>query len=263
MMRKGKERNYLHWEDWYALAKEYYKKHGDLRIPRNYVASDGSKLGRWIERQRAAFHGKGTYSISGDQISLLDRIGMQWCLGERKEWDFWYAKAEEYYREHGDLLISKKCSSDGYALGNWIGEQRREYQEGRLKKERCKKLESISMEWCVREHRTWEEWYLDALYYRKQHGNLNIPVEYKTEKGSALGSWVERQRENYWMTGKRFQQGASNPLTEDRIRLLERIGMKWTSRKWQMKGETDGHNMETSKDKLERGRQEDEKVLCG
>jgi len=231
MQRKIKK-NHMHWEDWYALARKYYREHGDLRIPRSYVTPDGSKLGRWIERQRAAVHGKGTYAISEDQIRSLDRIGMQWCLGERKEWDFWYQKAEEFYREHGNLLISKKCSADGYALGNWIGEQRRQYQEGRLKKERQEKLEAISMEWCVRERRTWEEWYLDAVYFKRQNGNLDIPFDYRTKEGNALGSWIERQRENYWMTGKRFSQGASNPLTEDRIYLLERLGMKWTSRKW-------------------------------
>ena len=48
------------------------------------------------------------------------------------------------------------------------------------------------------------------------------------------------------MTGKRFQQGEGSPLTEDRIMLLERLGMKWTSRKWKAEEEipdgTVGHS---------------------
>lgn len=244
------KRNYLHWDEWYMLACEYYRKHGDLHIARSYVTPDGSKLGRWIERQRAALHGKGTYTISADQIQLLDKIGMMWCLGERQDWDFWYAMAEEYYKTHGNLLISKKCSSEGHALGNWIGEQRRQYQDGRLKKERRMKLEAISMEWSVRERRSWEEWYLDAIFYKREHGNIDIPFQYKTKDGHALGSWLERQRENYWMTGKRFQQGEGSPLTEDRIMLLERLGMKWTSRKWKAEEEIPDGTVGHSKKKI-------------
>jgi PAS domain-containing protein len=219
-------------------------------ILRRITDQDGSKLGRWIERQRAALHGKGTYTISADQIQLLDKIGMMWCLGERQDWDFWYAMAEEYYKTHGNLLISKKCSSEGHALGNWIGEQRRQYQDGRLKKERRMKLEAISMEWSVRERRSWEEWYLDAIFYKREHGNIDIPFQYKTKDGHALGSWLERQRENYWMTGKRFQQGEGSPLTEDRIMLLERLGMKWTSRKWKAEEEIPDGTVGHSKKKI-------------
>lgn len=234
MKKKGKISEQA-WDEWYKLAKTYYKKNGDLRIPRNYVTQNGKKLGRWIERQWAAIHGKGTYVIYPDQIRLLDAIDMKWNLGERKDWDFWYERAKEYYNAHGNLVVPRSYKSNGYALGNWIGEQRRNYWKGSLSSEKIGKLEAISIDWKLRERRNWEEWYFDAVMYSHHFGNLEVPLDYKTAQGRTLGSWIERQRETYWMTGKRFSTGADHPLTEKQIHLLERIGMRWNGKKWRKK----------------------------
>lgn len=43
MKKKGKISEQA-WDEWYKLAKTYYKKNGDLRIPRNYVTQNGKKL---------------------------------------------------------------------------------------------------------------------------------------------------------------------------------------------------------------------------
>ena len=51
----------LSWDEWYELAKEYYSLEHHLKIPVNYKTREGYLLGRWIERQRSAYHQKGVY----------------------------------------------------------------------------------------------------------------------------------------------------------------------------------------------------------
>lgn len=38
-----KKRKQLDFEDWYAIAKNYYDEHGDLLVPRIYEDAEGHK----------------------------------------------------------------------------------------------------------------------------------------------------------------------------------------------------------------------------
>lgn len=69
-----KKRNYtrLSWDDWYRLAKDFYRSNHHLKIPNHYKTSDGYLLGRWIERQRTAYHQKNVYKIDARKIGLLE-----------------------------------------------------------------------------------------------------------------------------------------------------------------------------------------------
>ena len=40
------------WENAYRNAKQYYEKHGDLNVPKDYVCEDGCKLYVWLANQR-------------------------------------------------------------------------------------------------------------------------------------------------------------------------------------------------------------------
>ncbi|MDE7212110.1 MAG: Helicase associated domain protein, partial [Lachnospiraceae bacterium] len=40
------------WESNFAEAERYFKTHGDLDIPADYVTENGCRLGRWLRRQR-------------------------------------------------------------------------------------------------------------------------------------------------------------------------------------------------------------------
>ena len=59
-----------------------------------------------------------------------------------------------------------------------------------------------------------------AEEYHAAHGDLLVPVNYKTEDGFCLGDWGRRMRENYACAEKK--------LTAERIAKLEALGMVWT-----------------------------------
>lgn len=72
---------------------------------------------------------------------------------------------------------------------------------------------------------SWNLYYQAAKAYFEQYKNLKISKSYVTEEGLTLGSWLQTQRKVY--AGK-----ASGNLTEERIRLLEDIGMIWNVREY-------------------------------
>ena len=80
-------------------------------------------------------------------------------------------------------------------------------------------LDAIGMQWDAREAK-WAGAFRRAEEYCAAHGNLLVPVNYKTEDGFCLGDWVRRMRENYACAEKK--------LTAERIAKLEALGMVWT-----------------------------------
>lgn len=76
---------------------------------------------------------------------------------------------------------------------------------------------------------TWEDMYDRARDYYETHGDLNVPANFRTGDGYALGVWILTQR----AVRKGLQRGV---LSEERIKMLNEIGMLWSVReqdRWQ------------------------------
>ncbi len=208
----------LAWERYFAAAKAYREKYGDLKVPAEYRTETGVKLGSWLSNLR-------TYRKSGlrknyltqERISALDGLGMEWSvpdyLFERN-----YAAALEYWKEHGNLDVpAGQVSGDGVKLGNWIQKLRRIRKgagEGRLTEEQIRRLDEIGMEWSDKYERLWEKGYREAERYYAANGDLKVPTGYVTDTGYKLGNWISDQREN-------------KKLNAERRARLDAIGMDW------------------------------------
>ncbi|GHE31789.1 helicase [Streptosporangium violaceochromogenes] len=67
------------WRTALEAARRYAAAHGHLMVPDAYVDETGYRLGKWIAHQRAKRRGtKKGQSISPEQISELDALGMVW-----------------------------------------------------------------------------------------------------------------------------------------------------------------------------------------
>ena len=66
------------WDEKYYVLEEYYEKHGNIDVPRNYVTQEGIKLGLWLNTQRQAYRNKGNCKITQDQIQLLNGLNIEW-----------------------------------------------------------------------------------------------------------------------------------------------------------------------------------------
>ena len=154
-----------------------------------------------------------------------------------EKWMKKYKLAESYYEHYGNLEIPIKFKTtngyeydeQGVKLGFWINTQRKTYKgqgDCKLTEEQKKLLEKIGMVPDVNSD-NWMKKYKLAESYYKHHGNLEIPHSFKTtngyeydEQGVKLGFWINTQRTAYKGQGK-------NKLTEEQIKLLEKIEIKW------------------------------------
>ncbi len=143
------------WELRCAQARTYFEKHGNLNIPSSYRTEDGFLLGMWVSGQRKARTGEGKRKpLSQAQIDKLTAIGMVWDGTFDAQWQSAYARAEEYYRQNGNLNIPYVyCTADGYKLGQWLSRQKSARKSpGKrsncvMTPERIQKLERIGVVW--------------------------------------------------------------------------------------------------------------------
>lgn len=221
-----KKRKQLGFEDWYEIAKKYYEEHGDLLVPRIYEDEEGHKLGRWIERLRAFHNGNPKIKVALTQtgIVMLEKIGMVCKLESRYPWPEWYLQCRLYYAANGDLLVPKMYKNKQYALGNWIGEQRKKYKKGTLKPEQIEALEKVGMIWELVDRDIWEKRYNDAYAYYNEHGNIDVSPNVLTAGNMYLRDWLIAQKSLYQ------ESNCETDLDWERHDLLDDIGMDWESR---------------------------------
>ena len=289
------------WDMMYAMAEEYYKKCGNLNVPKRYRTPDGYSLGAWIATQRKVYHGKVAGNLSKIQRDKLSAIGMQWCGARETTWEEYYAEAIRYYNEHGNLRVplrqakknteKKKPSensninvesfqTDGnsnndkdnadHALARWLARLRTEWKkqttadqttknrnhvkegqdlapqkESILTKERIAVLDAIGMVW-DRSDFIWEQNFAAAENYAQEHGNLDVPSYYVHTEGVRLGAWIAKQR-TLWKEQKKQlktsfcdlenrKQNDSDKsksiLDKKKIARLTAIGMIWDKKSY-------------------------------
>lgn len=209
------------WEQFYEAAKRFYEENGHLDIQVGYVTADGLKLGQWFRSMRN-MHREGT--LFEEKTRRLEAIGMKWDSYIMRNWLDKYRLVKAYYDEHGNSDIgSKYISSDGTKLGTWVSTQRSAYQKGTLTDEQIELLEKIEFSW-DRDQSRWEKGFAFAKRYTDEDGDINdLPNNYLIDEFN-LTRWIRQQRDRY----------SKNKISQDRIKQLERIGLKWAifASKW-------------------------------
>ena len=139
------------WEQRCAQAKRYFEENGNLNIPAGYRCEDGFLLGMWVAGQRKA---KAENKLTAAQTDALEKIGMVWDGAQNAQWQSAYCRAEEYYRQNGNLNIPYTyCTVDGYKLGRWLARQKSARRSpGKnsncvMTPDRVAKLEKIGIVW--------------------------------------------------------------------------------------------------------------------
>ena len=142
------------WNVNYQAAKEYFKAHGNLQVPVNYVTENDICLGRWVANQIKIYNGmkSGSMPLTAEQVTQLEAIGIIWKNKYEDGWDRKYRIAKAYYEEHGDLNISSSYKIDGIDLGRWVSTIRLKMKNPQssnlvLSKERIRQMDEIGIEW--------------------------------------------------------------------------------------------------------------------
>ncbi len=229
LFRKLNETLGASWELMYQAAEQYYKTYGNLEVTKRYVTEDGLSLGQWLDTQRKVRAGKVKGVLTEAQITRLDALEMRWGSKSDQNWERHFKAAQEYYREHGDLLVNVRDGKyEGVELGKWLAQLRTYKKSGihtaYLTPERVKALEAVGMVWDVPDY-LWEQNYHAAVQYHKEHGDLDVPYYYVTPDGVKLGVWIANTR----FAGRNEGTGRAE-LTKDQRQRLDELGMIWENR---------------------------------
>ena len=240
-MRFENKLNKIEWEEYYKLAEAYFNKNNNLEIPQSFKTLDGItcdengyNLGRWIGFQRQVYKNR---KLSKGKIELLEKIGMRFENKINKiGWEEYYKLAKAYYNKNNNLEIPRSFKTldginydeNGYNLGGWITTQRQTYKSGKFSKERIELLEKIGMYFSLnRYEKEWLKNYSLAETYFNKNNNLEISQSFKTLDGTTydkngynLGVWIYTQRQTY----------KSGKLSKEKIKLLEKIGMRFENK---------------------------------
>lgn len=206
----------LVWEKSFLEAKAYYERFGDLLVPAKYVTETGFPLGMWVAMMRQYRANQRSAIVTEERIAKLNEIGMSWDVIS-DQWERNYLEAVDYYREHGNLIVTKNyITPNGIKLGYWIAHLRINRKQGKLTDDQISRLNRIGMAWDADEGR-WRIGYEAALQYSREHGNLNVPAGYETKDGYRLGLWLNLKRRQY----------KKGTLAESQIQALEQLGIRW------------------------------------
>ena len=193
----------------------YKKQHGNANAPASYKTPEGFNLGAWLSNQRTNFR---TGKLEQDRIKKLEEIGFVWELHVSEGlFNKGFEETLRYKEQHGtaNAPYSYK-SSEGFKLGAWQCERRKNFKSGTLEQDRIKILEDVGFVWDKLEE-LFNQGFEETLRYKKQQGNANAPHRYKTPEGFNLGAWQGTQR-------YRFK---NDQLEQDRSKKLEEIGFVW------------------------------------
>jgi hypothetical protein len=136
--------------------------------------------------------------------------------GTSEPWRKRFADLLRYKEVYGNCDVPVK-GEENKELGNWVSQQRQNYNRGSLHPTRVKLLEEAGFSWSGGTQ-TWQKRYSALLQFKSRTGNCNVPTRYEDDRG--LGVWVANQR--------RLRNAGR--LNAAKQRLLEEIGFTWDGR---------------------------------
>ena len=187
------------WMMHFREVKEYAKDHDINALPRRLQTDYGYNLGSWFMNQKKKYRNPGTKmgALTEEQKECLDSLGIRWEDRYDRSFEEGYAHAKAYVdagNSPKDLHWGYICD-DGFKLGSWIHEKRRDKNKKHISKEQKAMLEALGFSLDKVFISQWNEWIEALRQYKAENKDVNsMPVYYETENGLKLGLWVSRLR---------------------------------------------------------------------
>ena len=127
------------WEKGFHVLRLFFEKNSHS-APTSFQIEDGYKIGQWARVQREK---KGI--LGPNKIAKLDALNFVWDTRAEK-WEQGFRKLLEFKKVEGHCIVKKSYKTDdGYALGAWVGTQRRSQKA--LSLERVERLDALGFIW--------------------------------------------------------------------------------------------------------------------
>jgi len=183
----------------------FINTNGHSRVPNDYKTTDGFQLGFWIGNLNLSIKKGG---LDSNRQQQLDAIGFR-----NNSYENLFLFSVERFVEAKEQFGEKKIPSgfinkNGNYVGQWIVTQRQKFHEGLLSNQRIKILESVGFDFNEVQDTFLKNVNLLKEYFTK-HGDTNVPQDYRTTDGFALGLVVTRLRAQ-----KKREELSSEQITE-------------------------------------------------
>jgi hypothetical protein len=214
------------WSVRFQQLCEFKAQFGHCLVSRQCAANP--KLGKWVSTQRRCYRlyqGGKPSPMPAERIRALESIGFDWGTSQTDSWSVRFQQLREFKAQFGHCLMLRQYAINP-KLGKWVSTQRRcyrLYQEGKpspMATERILELESIGFDWGPSQS-DWSIRFQQLCEFKAQFGHCLVPYQYSANP--KLGKWVSTQRRCYRL----YQEEKPSPMTAERIRELESIGLDW------------------------------------
>jgi HKD family nuclease len=184
------------WEESYLELKEYFVKFKNSDVPRKKDSKDPLyKLSNFVAMQRH-YKKYDDNRMSEYKIKKLEEIDFSWELGYKrnsqisKDDDQWFINLTIYseFKKKYNREPKQKRNTDEYKIARWRNDQTVNRKRKLLSQDRIELLESENIIWDLEEHE-FKIKLNKLLDYKKEFGNFNVPLSYKTD-GIALGNFI-------------------------------------------------------------------------
>lgn len=127
------------WEERFAMLEKFTAREGHARVPQRHV-EQGVRLGQWVSVQR---HDAVSDVIAPERRKRLEALpGWAWD-SKAAVWDCNLALFVNYVKQHKTDRIPRSEVVNGVKLGQWVHVQRRFFAQGKLSRDRQKRLEAV------------------------------------------------------------------------------------------------------------------------
>jgi hypothetical protein len=236
------------WDAQYQHLVQFYQANSHTNVPRK---GSTVNLSKWLTKQRSR-----KSKLSQEQVAKLDAVNFEWNSKKVLEdlaWNERYARLQGYLEEHGNTNVPQKYEPD-LELGTWVANQRRRYNQGKLRADRQQLLQKLGFNFLTRGGKKpanpvinkaydaqWERMFQQLVKFKNEHGHTNV-----VQNSGELGMWVSTQRRYFhkkiWIPGM--------GMREDRKEKLDSIGFEWTRMNKKEKSGDDGEAEEPPSKKL-------------
>ena len=129
------------WHFWFGLLEEYVEREGHARVSRDFETKDEYKLGFWVSTQRG---NKKNNKLTPDQIKRLEALsGWSWNP-IADAWEKGFSCLIKFVEQEGHARVPTEFKTeDGFNLGGWVREQRKNRNNNKLTQDRINKLEEL------------------------------------------------------------------------------------------------------------------------